>query len=361
MSTFLRVSAAVVGLTLFGACVPQDAGPVSGATPVVAPERAAATQLRLAFGSCADDDKPDHRIWQSLASAAPDALVMLGDNVYADGPMALDEARLRSEYARLGATPGFVALRERIPVFATWDDHDYGLNDGGADFPLAAVAERVFLDFWGFAADDPARQRPGIYHQRRLQAGQLNIQLLLLDTRRFRGPLREAPLNSRCSIRHYTGNPGAELLGAAQWHWLAAALQEPADLRVLVTSIQLLPTEHCWEKWANFPDERQRLLDLLGGVSNLLVLSGDRHLGEISQLDAVLQGGQPLVEATSSPLSARSGFGAGEANALRVSSDNLRESQFGLLDIDAEGVTVALVDVAGRVRQQHRLVLVDAP
>jgi hypothetical protein len=50
-------------------------------------------------------------------------------------------------------------------------------------------------------------------------------------------------------------------------------LRQPADVRVIVSSIQVLPDDHRFEKWGNFPAERRRLLALIratGGVPALL-------------------------------------------------------------------------------------------
>ena len=71
------------------------------------------------------------------------------------------------------------------------------------------------------------------------------------------------------------------MLGQDQWKWLEVALKREADLRILGTSIQLLAEGHGWERWGNLPLERQRILNLLAqnSNSNLIVISGDRHLG----------------------------------------------------------------------------------
>jgi alkaline phosphatase D len=31
---------------------------------------------------------------------------------------------------------------------AVWDDHDYGVNDGGGDFPAKEISRKAFLDFF---------------------------------------------------------------------------------------------------------------------------------------------------------------------------------------------------------------------
>ena len=326
---------------------------VAMAGVLLATSVAADTTTRIAFGSCANDDLPDHPIWDAIAAVRPDAFLMIGDNVYADTPefeRTGDPALLEAEYAKLAAGSGFRKVASITPVFATWDDHDYGINDGGADFPLKRESERVFEDFWGIDADAPERHRPGVYAAKHIDSSGGHIQLLMLDTRYFRSPL--VPGTGAC--RYRTNDDGqATILGAAQWQWLEEQLRQPADLRVIATSIQAIPDEHCWERWGAMPHERERLFQTIAtsGAKNVLLVSGDRHLGEISRLpaDAAAGIGYPLFEITSSPLSAVSGVGVGETNRRRM-GDNVRVSNFGLIAVDwpRATATLSLVDASGR-------------
>lgn len=86
---------------------------------------------RLGFGSCAKQDKPQP-IWNAVVAGKPQLFMMIGDNIYGDTE---DMDLLRRKYELLGAQPGFLALRQACPVLATWDDHDLGANDAGADYP----------------------------------------------------------------------------------------------------------------------------------------------------------------------------------------------------------------------------------
>jgi alkaline phosphatase D len=100
---------------------------------------------RIAFGSCAKQDKPQP-IWNAVLASDPDLFIFLGDNIYGD---TRDMAVLRRKYAELAAQPGFVRLTERTPILATWDDHDYGENDAGVDYPFKDESRQIFCDFWG--------------------------------------------------------------------------------------------------------------------------------------------------------------------------------------------------------------------
>ncbi|MAA92113.1 MAG: phosphatase, partial [Gammaproteobacteria bacterium] len=65
---------------------------------------------------------------------------------------------------------------------------------------------------------------------------------------------------------------------------------KPHDILILATSIQLLASEHRFEKWSNFPNERAKILSLLNQLnSTVLVISGDRHRGGIYKSGKIVE------------------------------------------------------------------------
>ena len=84
---------------------------------------------RIAFGSCAEqaDSQP---IWDAILAYKPELFIFAGDNVYGDFNTA-DAGALRKAYATADAIAGYNKLRDSVSHLAVWDDHDYGLNDGG--------------------------------------------------------------------------------------------------------------------------------------------------------------------------------------------------------------------------------------
>ncbi|MFO0411515.1 MAG: alkaline phosphatase D family protein [bacterium] len=144
------------------------------------------TLTRIAFGSCAKSDKPQP-IWDAVLAARPDLFIFLGDNVYLD---TRDPAVMRRKYAELAAQPGFQRLKASgIPILATWDDHDFGENDAGADYPMKEESRRQFLDFFGAPADSPRRTRDGIYTAHVFGPPGRRVQIILPDLRWNRTPL----------------------------------------------------------------------------------------------------------------------------------------------------------------------------
>src|ERR671913_1923743 len=125
---------------------------------------------RIAFGSCADEEKPQP-IWDAVLAYKPELFLFAGDNVYGDvrgGRRILDEDELinglKESYAQAARVPGLAALRASVPHLATWDDHDYGKNDAGADFAFRDQAQKLFLDFWTVPPSDERHRRQAVYH-----------------------------------------------------------------------------------------------------------------------------------------------------------------------------------------------------
>ncbi len=201
---------------------------------------------KIAFGSCLKEDR-NQPIWDSIINQEPDIFIFTGDNIYAD---TFDPKIMKQKYQLLSEQSGFQRLSNSIPVYATWDDHDYGQNDAGEENPIKKQSEQLFLDFYQVPDTSPARERPGIYQSYMFGAPEKTIQLILLDTRYFRGALVEGKPTEQCSVKNYVKqlNPDVSLLGATQWHWLSQELEKPAMLRIIVSSIQVIPDEHCWEK-----------------------------------------------------------------------------------------------------------------
>lgn len=330
------------------------------------------TLSRIAFGSCARQDQPQP-IWDAVVAARPQLLILLGDNIYADTD---DMTVLRTKYQVLANQPGFKKLKQTCPLLATWDDHDYGANDAGGEYPKKAESQQVFLDFFGAPPNDPRRTRPGVYNAQTFGPSGRRVQVIMLDLRYFRSPLKHdfpagEPGEGREGPYGPNRDPDATILGAAQWKWLEEQLRQPADLRLIGSSVQVISHEHGYESWANFPAERERLLHLVRDThaNRIVFLSGDRHEADISRLPAAdpLGVGYSLFDITSSSLNQKSGtltkakvLFRNEINSYRVGTIYYEEN-FGLIDIDWNQsdplVRLQVRDVQGNVVLQQRLTL----
>lgn len=287
---------------------------------------------RIAFGSCAHQGMVkglSQAIWKPIVQAKPDLFLFLGDNIYAD----TYNADLKwQKYQQLAALPGFKALKRTCPIRATWDDHDYGLNDSGAEFREKVSSQKLFLDFFEVPANSPRRRREGVYHAEIFGPPGQRIQVILLDTRYFRGPLQR---NTGPDGGKYTANTdrSVTMLGPAQWAWLNDQLSRPADIRLLVSSIQVLAQDHGWERWMTMPHERAKLFNLIHstGAEGVIILSGDRHVAELSCMKNG-PGGYPLYDLTSSGLTMSYPI-EGEPNRWRV-GEMYTPNNFGLIEVD---------------------------
>ena len=307
---------------------------------------------RIAFGSCADPQE-SLAIFDTITQENPDIFVFLGDNVYAEDESDDPELRsLNEAYHVLGNSPAFQRLSAKVPLYATWDDHDYGLNDAGEEFRHKAASERLFETFWKIPSGDPSVARPGVYRAVSFGPVGKRVQLILLDTRSFRSGL-EKPLLPPAHGRYTPSNADAQsVLGTVQWSWLQEELAQPADIRLIASSIQVLADGHQWEAWRLFPAEQQRLIRLISEASGTnLVLSGDRHLAGI-YFDKD-RSSNPLLELTSSslnlPLTSIVSNIKVEPGPYRL-GEPFYEANFGLIEIDwqARRMHAAIKDQASR-------------
>lgn len=252
---------------------------------------------KIAFGSCFNQDQPAP-LWQDIAQTKPDLFLFMGDNVYASSPA---QQPIAEQYRKLDQVPAYRALRAEVPFMATWDDHDYGQQDGGADWSGKALARRDFLNYWLYVKNRIPPEQTGIYHAQILGPRKKTVQVIMLDARSYRSPLKALP-STDGKPAGYEQNQDGTVLGEAQWEWLETQLKRPAEVRFLVSSIQVIATEPPFEKWGNFPKERQRLFDLIAKTraQNLILLSGDRHSGSISK--TTLKSYGDLYEVTASSI-----------------------------------------------------------
>ncbi|MEM8921732.1 MAG: alkaline phosphatase D family protein, partial [Pseudomonadota bacterium] len=298
------------------------------------------------------DEEIEAPLITAMADADADVTLMIGDNVYGDidkdrftgADFDLNLAELAESYADLAQLPDFKALMAARPMLATWDDHDYGVNDAGGDMPAKELAERMFERFWGMEDADVA-ERPGVYYSRIAGPEGRRLQIIMLDTRFFRTALTHTDERGAKGKERYlpSQDPDQDMLGEAQWAWLSSELEKPADLRLIVSSIQITPDVHGWEAWSTLPKSRDKLYDLIRTheIENAVFVTGDRHTAFLYRNTAVFD--TPILEITASSLN-KSFSKTAESNEVDAQQVGLGYAfeNYGVIDIDWEERNVAL-------------------
>ncbi len=283
----------------------------------------------IAFGSCNRTDFANV-LWDDIRLEKPDVWIWGGDVIYADTD---DMTKLEAMYKSQDTVSAYQKMTAEVPVIGTWDDHDYGLNDGGTEFKVKNESKALFLDFIKVDKNDKRRKREGVYamHSYRLKGGLVNV--FVLDTRFFRTGLTPDTTGTK---RYQPNTYGkGTILGVQQWKWLEDGLKESkADFNILVTSVQFLSNKHGFEMWGNFPHEVDRLEKFIGDhkIKNVVLLSGDRHISEFSK-KKIAGLSYPLIDFTSSGLThVYDGF-HGEENQYRI-GEVVFEKSYGILKVD---------------------------
>ncbi len=283
-------------------------------------------EMTIAFGSC-NKLSVDGEMWPAVSQNDPDVFIWLGDIIYGD---THDMEVLKGKYDQLKELKEYKEFAQKTPVLGVWDDHDYGVNDGGKYYSKKVESKEVLLDFLAVPENAAVRKRAGVYSSKLIGADDQMVKIILLDGRSFRDTL----VHSNTAGQRYEANPTGDILGEEQWKWLEDELvNSSAKVHVIGCGIQFLPEEHGWEKWANFPKSRQRLLDLLEKTQpkNPILISGDRHIAEVSKI-RLPNLPKPLYEVTASGLTHTWSNGGSEPNKYRDGYLVINRN-FGLINI----------------------------
>lgn len=315
----------------------------------------------ILFGSCAHQDK-DIPILQSVIAQSPDVFIFLGDNIYGDTE---DMHVLAQKYQKLGEKPLFKQLRQQTPVIAMWDDHDYGANDAGSEYPQKQASRQLMLDFWQVPEDSPRRhQEDGIYTSYTYGPEGKRVRVIMPDLRWNRPPLNA--VNKLEYVTHRMPakqgpyqvhtDPNASMLGERQWQWLEQELKKSGEIKIIASSLQVLADFTGWEAWQNFPADLARLIHTIKThrINGVLFISGDTHWGEVSYTDEGLD--YPLWEVTSSGLTEK--WKDVSPNKHRI-GQYTHEVNYGAITIDWDKtdplISLALHDIKGDIITQHRI------
>lgn len=286
------------------------------------------SDFTITFGSC---NKPSETnvFWDDIVALKPDIWIWGGDIVYAD---TNNMEKMKADYDLQKQQLGYSEIEKNIKVLGTWDDHDYGKNDAGTEYEKKQESQQLFLDFLNVDANSPRRKQKGVYHSETFTTKNGTVKIIILDTRYFRTSLTKGN-----NGKHYQPNKigNGTILGKTQWKWLNQELtSSKADFNIIMSSIQVIPEKHGFEKWGNFPHERQRMFDVIetSRAKNVIILSGDRHISEFSKIN-LPNVNYPIIDFTSSGLTHAYTDFKKEYNPNRTGKV-ISTKSFGVLKID---------------------------
>lgn len=251
---------------------------------------------RLAFLSCMDDilKREQAFMWKQLLEQSPDAIVMMGDNVYADrvpgGWREADPEQLWNRYVETRNTLDFFKAGKLVPVIATWDDHDFGRNDTDRTYQYKNESRDVFLAFFPQAKSaQDFELGPGIS----AAWDAFGMRFIITDDRTFRSP-------DRVDLADQTH------FGPDQEDWIVEQLRTETKPVLLIAGDQFFGGYQGFESYeGNHPKSFAKELKRWRVVkAPLLFISGDRHLTEIVKVPRQILG-FPTYELTSSPMHAK--------------------------------------------------------
>ncbi len=255
---------------------------------VTPPPQDVPTVTRLAIGSCARELEGDRAVWRRMAALDPHAVVLLGDTPYID---STDLTVQRTRYGEFAAVPEFAALLRSRPLYATWDDHDFGANDSDGRLTGKENARRAFVEFHVNPSYGDGRE--GVYTKFRRGGAEV----FLLDTRYFAGTERSPIAN------------GPTLLGTGQWEWLREGLRSSdAPFKLLASGLiwngAVRPGKP--DHWDSYVEEREALFRFIGeeGISGVVLVGGDVHRTRVLRYDTEELVGYRLTELITSPMHA---------------------------------------------------------
>ncbi len=285
--------------------------------------------LTISFGSCNNQNLPN-KLFNEILKNKPKVFIWNGDIIYSDTDNSLI---LANNYNKFKQDSVYQKFKNNLKIIGTWDDHDYGINDGGFENPIKEEAEQLFLDFLDVSKMDKRRNQEGVYYSTIIKKDTNSVKVILLDTRYFRTKLTKDSSGKKRYIPNKYGK--GTMLGNKQWKWLENELKTAkADFTILVSSIQFLSTKHGFESWGNMPHEMEKLKNIIlkTNAKNVLILSGDRHIAEISKTN-IGKYKYPLLDFTSSGLTHAYTSFSGEENPCRV-SEVIHQINFGLVKFD---------------------------
>lgn len=297
-----------------------------------------ASRFRIAFGGGAGYVPENERMWNTIRDTDPDAILLLGDNVYIDDPESV--VMQQYTYQRRQSRPEWRLLTAGHPVYTIWDDHDFSTNDswGGPDIDVPFWKKdfvfEIFRQNWanpGYAGGD---DQPGCWSSFRIG----DVDFIMLDCRYYRTSPRKEPRS---------------MLGPVQKQWLKKELRAATGtFKVICSSVpwDFRTKGDSLDTWNGYKQEHEEILGFIDQqqIEGVVLMSADRHRSDAWKLDR--PNGYDLYEFNSSRLTNQHVHPTMEKQGALFSYN--KPQSFGLVTFDTTlpdpQVTYEVVNIEGQ-------------
>lgn len=220
--------------------------------------------FKVTFGSCFHKiGVHNPNLLSQILKREPHAMMLLGD-------IAVDDRRNntnlhRSDYLLRDVSAPWSQFAANVPLFTSWDDHDYFDDDlGGVPEGFEEKDRDAVRAVWKENWNNPTNHNPGIYFNKRI--GQ--VEVIMLDTRSLRENNRRGAYGS--------------YLGMEQFNWLKKILKKSTAQYKIISSGTMWSDyisngKDSWGTWDT--QTRDELFDFIESenIAGVLLISGDRH------------------------------------------------------------------------------------
>jgi alkaline phosphatase D len=226
----------------------------------------------VVFGGGAGYVVKHRHMWDTIARRRPNALLMLGDNVYIDDPT--HPVTQHYCYYRRQSEIGWRRLVASTPVFAIYDDHDFGTNDckpgpGIDDPPWKREVWRVFKRNWNNPRYGGGAAQPGCWFNFHIG----DVHVIMLDGRYYRSRAEDA----------------TSMLGPVQKAWLLNTLRaSQGTFKVLASPVPWSPgvKPGSADTWDGFHAEREEIFSCIAehAIDGVILMAADRHRSDLRRI-----------------------------------------------------------------------------
>jgi alkaline phosphatase D len=265
----------------------------------------------VVFGatSCLGGNEP----WRTLRQAADERLdffCLLGDSVYADGSVSIDDYDMHWQYTMQQG--GMRTLCASTSLVATWDDHEIDNNWSASTSQIEQKFTNGLDRFSAYLPRSPGNGPAGIW--RKLAWGAV-LDVFVLDCRSERQPERGIYISEE------------------QMDWLKTGLSaSTARFKVILNSVPITDLYTLFsiisveDRWSGFDAQRTEILSHIvdNGIAGVLWVAGDVHFGAVATAGQTGQLADSVYEVIAGP-------GGSTPNIAIGLSTVVDEQQFSIL------------------------------